>query len=87
MNRSRTNDFLSWDHTQIALWIFSLENGSLLPYKEKVEQNLKDNNVTGTELLHIEMEDINAWGIDEFVHVKLVYKHIKSLVYIEGNDP
>ena len=53
-------------------------------YKDKLEQNLRDRDAKATELMHMEMEDINEWGIDEFVHVKLVYQHIKSLVYIEG---
>ena len=81
----RNEDFQSWEHLQILKWVLSLENGVFMEYREIIENNVRDQNLRGSDLFHVEMEDINDWGINQFAHVKLLYEHIKALTNVEGN--
>ena len=79
------NNFEGWGYTEIVEWIMKLENGLFKEYENIVRQYLKNIDLKGTDLVNIEEEDINDWGIDKFKHVKLIYSHVKALTNVEGN--
>ena len=83
MTNTRNDNVEDWDYKRIIEWIMSLEDGLFLVYKEIVQERLSTD-ITGKELLNADEEMINSWGIDKFVHVKLIYHHIKSLTTSEG---
>ena len=72
-------DFEHWTYVQISQWIMTLENGLLMDYKDIIQESLKNLDLKGIDLIYIEKEDIRQWGIDEFVHINLIYESIKSL--------
>ena len=79
------NDFENWDHRQILKWILSLENGLFLQYEDMLFQYLTQRNMMGSDLMDIQMDDVNDFGINDYKHVRKLYLNIRTLTNVEGN--
>ena len=77
--------YQNWGHTQILQWILLLKDGLFVQYKDILSQYLAQRNMVGSELMYIQMDDVNNFGIDHYKHVRKLYLHIKTLTNVEGN--
>ena len=77
------NGYQNCSHRQILKWILSLDNGLFVEYEDILSQYLTQRNMKGSDLLHIQMDDVNNFGINE--HVRKLYLNIKTLTNVEGN--
>ena len=77
-------DFMSWDHNGVLQWILSLKQGTFMEYKDVLMKRIVEKNVSGSDLIQVNMEDIRDWGIDKFDHVIMLHTQIKALTNLEG---
>ena len=77
-------EFINWEYDDIIEWIMSLENGVFIKYKEKLTDNLNSNNINGSILMSITLDDIHDWGIDDYNHMKKLFEHITAITHLEG---
>ena len=79
-------NFREWNHDDIIHWIMLLENNRFIHYEKVVNKTLREEQVTGQDLVNVNRDDIKAWGINKFSDIKALEKHITDLVKEEAND-
>merc|ERR1712154_271552 len=80
------NLFTEWDSNDVLNWILSIENGVFGKYEKKLKQEIMEGEVTGNDLLTLNVEDIKTLGISKFAHRKLLLSNIAKLIQIQDND-
>ena len=78
------DDYSQWNYMDIIQWIERLDNGLFLPYKDRLQNALREEKVKGKHLAVVDKVDIKLWGITDFEHRRTLLQHIQSLVNAEG---
>ena len=67
-----------WNH-QISSWILSLDNGRYAKYEKMLRRHLEDEEVDGTILGDLDVNDFTRWGIKKLADIKYLQKEIARL--------
>ena len=78
------DDYMKWNDKDILRWIMKLDDGLFVEYKKTLKQSLKEENVKGVNLIHVDKMDIKIWGVNDIEHRRKLFLHIQSLVNTEG---
>eukprot|EP01084_Bolivina_argentea_P161906 281782_1 len=74
-------NFEQWDSDDIINWIFSIENGLFEQnYGVVLRKEITNAELTGTDLIEMNTNDIKGFGINVFKHRKVLEKEIQKLV-------
>ena len=84
MNRIDPSAFMHWDSGSIARWICALENGRYKKYHSSLSAVLQESEMVGSDLLHVNQQDIKEWGIKSFKDKKCLLDHIEKLIVQYG---
>ena len=75
-----TSKYAIWDSEQIVYWILSLDHDRFKHYEEKLKISLCKEGVIGQDLIEVNENDINRWGITQFKDIKILKKKIEELL-------
>ena len=69
----------TWNAQEVVLWIVSLDNNRMSRYKETLLRHLKEEEIEGSHLCHITVDDLMRWDIKNFMDKKFLLQKIKEL--------
>ena len=73
--------FEDWNEDDVMNWIFSLENGLFEEsYGDILSKEIKNAELSGSDLIELNTNDIKGFGINVFKHRKILEKNIKKLI-------
>ena len=73
--------FEEWNEDDVINWIFSLENGLFeQSYGDILSKEIKNAELSGSDLIELNTNDMKMFGINKFKHKKILEKHIQKLV-------
>ena len=73
------SQYESWNHEQIFMWIMSLENGRYKKYDKDLQRELKNQEITGDDLIGFDVNDLKGLGIIVHKDKKALLSSIKQL--------
>ena len=79
MRKLNVSEFMKWNWQQIHRWIMGLDKGKFKKYDNVLRVALREGEVVGENLLHVDRQDIRDWGIKNFMDKKSLFSHIENL--------
>ena len=76
----------TWDYENIIYWIMSLEDGRFSKYKEVLKKAFVEEELKGSDLGQVDINDVKNWGIKPFGDKKALFNHIQSLTKGTENE-
>eukprot|EP01084_Bolivina_argentea_P057161 104491_1 len=79
------SDYKTWDYNTVTDWIIGL-NESFIGYEKVLRRTLKEEQLSGGDLVHLDRNDLNRFGIKVFKHKQQIMEEIQKLT-AQNNVP
>eukprot|EP01083_Nonionella_stella_P296524 1007340_1 len=74
-----------WNYKKIVNWIMRIQDGAFKEYKKELTKVLKEEGITGKDLVMVDEGNLKEWGINNFSLRKLLLQYITRLT--ENDKP
>eukprot|EP01084_Bolivina_argentea_P004646 8821_1 len=81
----QNNDYTEWDSDDIVNWIMNLDK-AFNRYESVLRKTLKDEELTGGDLMYLDKNDLNRFGIKAFKHKQWIMEEIQKLTTQQQNN-
>ena len=75
-----SDDYKSWDHERIYVWIMSLDEGRYKQYGDELKHNLQQQDIKGEDLRNFDTNDVLQLGVAKFKDKKALFNSIQELI-------
>eukprot|EP01083_Nonionella_stella_P197912 727195_1 len=73
-------DYVHWKYNEIVDWIISLNTSKFAKYRDKLMGTLKNEEIDGSCLSELTVNDLHRFGVDAFKDKQRIIKEIQKLV-------
>lgn len=74
---------LGWTPKEVVQWMVSIENGMLKAYERRLLKNVILEDVDGTSLVDLDVNDLHRLGVVKLHHKKVLMAHLLELTKLE----
>ena len=74
-----------WNADNLITWICNLDGGKYNKYRQKLMKAFNNEGVNGSNVHHLDKQELRGFGVDSFSDRANIYQHIQALVNAGNN--